>query len=220
MIGAYYRFSWDRQRAYRRLVKCENGAFTLLAEDAVRYVSRRTYQLQIVAQSPHLEVWIDNQQIFAVTDTSFAQGDLVLYSWGNAGSQFEAVRVETFPMEVVLLAIETHDGPSANWTVINEGTVAGPSAWAVEQSALVQTACPMTSSAMCTAPIPSSLTRMPTVLRMARNLSTMTPIRSSPIPSDLLLAPGDRHPRSGSGPVAPPHGLVSRMPIGQHGDFH
>jgi len=43
-------------------------------------------------------------------------------------------------MEVVLLAIETHDGPSANWTVIDEGTVAGPSAWTVEQSALVQTA--------------------------------------------------------------------------------
>ena len=135
----YYRFSWDRQRAYRRLVKCENGTFTLLAEDNVRYVSRRTYQLHIVAQGPHLEVWIDNKQIFAITDTSFEQGTIALYSWGNAGSQFEAVRVETFPMEVVLLAIGTHDGPSANWTVIDEGTVSGPSAWVVEQSALVQT---------------------------------------------------------------------------------
>ena len=135
----YYRFSWDRQRAYRRLVKCENGVFTLLAQDSVRYVSRRTYQLQIVTHGPHLEVWINNKQIFAVTDSSLEQGTLALYSWGNAGSQFEAVRVETFPTDVLLLAIETHDGPSANWTVIDEGTVEGPSAWSVEQSVLVQT---------------------------------------------------------------------------------
>jgi hypothetical protein len=104
----------------------------------VRYVRGRTYQLQIVAHGPHLEVWINNKQIFAVTDSSLEEGTLALYSWGNAGSQFEAVRVETFPTEVLLLAIETHDGPSANWTVIDEGTVEGPSAWAVEQSALVQ----------------------------------------------------------------------------------
>ncbi len=30
----YYRFSWDSQRSYRRLVKRENGVFTLRAEDA------------------------------------------------------------------------------------------------------------------------------------------------------------------------------------------
>ena len=34
----YYRFSWDRQRELRLLVKCVNGNFTLLAEDNVPYV--------------------------------------------------------------------------------------------------------------------------------------------------------------------------------------
>jgi hypothetical protein len=35
----YYRFTWDMQRSTRNLVKCENGQFTLLAQDSVPYVT-------------------------------------------------------------------------------------------------------------------------------------------------------------------------------------
>ena len=89
----YYRFSWDKQRNYRRLVKNVGGTFTLLAQDAVPYVQGQTYQLEIVAQGDLIEVWIDGALIFSVTDASLAQGTIAPYSWGNVGARFAAVRV-------------------------------------------------------------------------------------------------------------------------------
>jgi len=49
----YYRFSWDKQRSYRRLVKCVNGQFTLLAQDSVPYVTGQNYQVKIVPRAAH-----------------------------------------------------------------------------------------------------------------------------------------------------------------------
>ena len=39
----YYRFSWDRQRGYQRLVKNDGGVFSLLAENNVGYEIGRSY---------------------------------------------------------------------------------------------------------------------------------------------------------------------------------
>jgi hypothetical protein len=90
----YYRFSWDKQRAYRRLVKLVNGQVTLLAEDSVAYVTGQNYQLQIVADGPALEVYIDGVQVFSVTDSSLSSGSIGLYSWGNEGACFDDIQVE------------------------------------------------------------------------------------------------------------------------------
>jgi hypothetical protein len=49
----YYRFSWDRQQRYRRLMKRQNGVFTLLAQDTVPYKKGRTYRLEVVAHFQH-----------------------------------------------------------------------------------------------------------------------------------------------------------------------
>ena len=89
----YYRFSWDKQRSYRRLVKNVGGTFTLLAQDAVPYVQGQTYQLEILAQGDLIEVWINGALVFSVTDTSLAQGSIAAYSWGNSGARFDAVTV-------------------------------------------------------------------------------------------------------------------------------
>ncbi len=62
----YYRFSWDSQRIYRRLVKNEGGVFTELAVDHVPYVQGQNYQVEIVAYGTQLEVWIDGIRIFQV----------------------------------------------------------------------------------------------------------------------------------------------------------
>jgi len=77
----YYRFSWNRNRPHRRLVKAENGVFTLLAEDAVPYIPGQTYGVEIVAEGSVLEVWIDSDLVFVVTDPTFSDGTTVLYSW-------------------------------------------------------------------------------------------------------------------------------------------
>ncbi len=134
----YYRFSWDSQRTYRRLVKRETGVVTLLAEDQEPYVVGQTYQVEIVAQGPQLEVWIDGSQIFAVTDTSFAGGSIALYAWANAGSSFDDVLVEELATGTVLLADDFNDGEFTGWTAMDEDTLEGPSAWSAATGTLVQ----------------------------------------------------------------------------------
>jgi hypothetical protein len=90
----YYRFSWDKQYGYRRLVKKQGGVFTLLASDAVAYVINQTYQLQIIAQGNLLQVSVDGTSVFSVTDTGLSSGSIALYNWGNKGSYFDNVVVE------------------------------------------------------------------------------------------------------------------------------
>jgi hypothetical protein len=92
-VGNYYRFSWDAQRTYRRLIKVENGIFTLLAEDNVPYSQGQTYQLEITAQGSALAVQIDGAAVLTVTDTSLSSGTLALYSWANDGIMFDTVLV-------------------------------------------------------------------------------------------------------------------------------
>ena len=134
----YYRFSWNGQDAYRRLVKRENGVFTLLAEDSARYVPGQTYQVEIVAQGTTLEVSIDGALIFSVTDTSFTEGVIALYSWGNQGSYFDDVLVEDLFTGTVLFSEDFNAGDLSGWTIVDEGTISAPSAWSAATRTLVQ----------------------------------------------------------------------------------
>ena len=85
----YYRFSMDRQRAYRRLVKNVNGTMTVLAEDNMAYQSNRWYTVTAKVTGPRLEIYLDGKLLFGVTDESLKSGRIGLYSWGNAGSDFK-----------------------------------------------------------------------------------------------------------------------------------
>jgi hypothetical protein len=91
----YYRFIWDRERNSRALVKCENGLFSILAEDFVPYVIGQSYQVKIAAQGSSLQVSIDGSPVFSVNDSSFLSGTIALYSWGNTGSHFDDILVTT-----------------------------------------------------------------------------------------------------------------------------
>jgi hypothetical protein len=93
----YYRFIWDRERSSRALVKCDNGQFTILAEDFVPYVTGKYYQVKIAAQGGSLQVSIDGSTVFTVVDSTFSYGTIALYSWGNAGSYFDDILVESMP---------------------------------------------------------------------------------------------------------------------------
>ena len=90
----YYRFSWDKKRNYRRLVKNEGGVFTLLAEDPVPYIIGQTYQLRIVVQDTLLQVSVDDVPIFSVADSALSSGSIALYTWRNAGGYFDDIVVE------------------------------------------------------------------------------------------------------------------------------
>jgi len=93
----YYRFSWDKQRNYRRLVKKENGVFTLLAEEPVPYVTGQTYTIEILVTGDIITVRVDGVALFGgpVMDTGslLLSGSVALYSWANQGSFFDNVQV-------------------------------------------------------------------------------------------------------------------------------
>jgi hypothetical protein len=91
----YYRFIWDKERNSRALVKCENGQFSILAEDFVPYVTGKSYQVKISAQGSLLNVSIDGSPVFSVNDSTFSYGTIALYSWGNSGSYFDDIMVST-----------------------------------------------------------------------------------------------------------------------------
>jgi len=90
----YYRFTWDKERNTRNLVKNENGQFTILAQDSVPYVTGKEYQVKISAQGSTLQVSIDGSPVFSVNDSTFSSGSIALYSWGNAGSYFDDILVD------------------------------------------------------------------------------------------------------------------------------
>jgi len=146
----YYRFSWDRQRSSRRLVKCEAGQFTLLAEDSVPYVIGQNYEVKIVANGTTLQVSIDGSPIFSVNDSSFSSGTIALYCWGNIGSYFDDIVVESgvvntatpFPISnspgpQILLSEDFDDGNYNGWSLVDQGTI-GSMAWSAATGVMVQ----------------------------------------------------------------------------------
>jgi hypothetical protein len=93
----YYRFTWDKQRNTRNLVKCEGGVFSVLVEDSVPYVTGKEYQVKIAVQGSILQVSIDGSPVFSANDSTFSSGTIALYSWGNTGSYFDDILVEGLP---------------------------------------------------------------------------------------------------------------------------
>ncbi|MFH1586363.1 MAG: family 16 glycoside hydrolase [Candidatus Diapherotrites archaeon] len=90
----YYRFSMDRERKYRRLVKNVNGNFTILAEDSVKYKLNQDYLLTIEAIGTNIKVSLDGEKIFEESDPGIPSGSIALYCWGNSGSYFDNILVE------------------------------------------------------------------------------------------------------------------------------
>jgi hypothetical protein len=90
----YYRFSMDRERAYRRLVKVVNGVTTILAQDTAAYTENQPYDIKIAVVLNYIQVYINGVLFFDVVDfSSIPSGKVALYSWGNANSYFDDVLV-------------------------------------------------------------------------------------------------------------------------------
>ncbi len=73
-----------------------------------------------------------------MTDTSFSEGTIALYSHYNTGSSFDDVLVEDLATGKVVLSENFNDYDHVGWTIIDEGNVAGPSKWSAATGALVQ----------------------------------------------------------------------------------
>jgi hypothetical protein len=136
----YYRFSWNSRNNVRRLEKCQDGVFTVLAEDIKGYVTGQNYHLVIVAKDTTLEVRLNGALIFSARDSSFSGGTIALYSNSNQGSSFDDVLVEDLATGAVLLQHDFNDGTSTGWTIVDDKSATqGPSAWSAQSGAFVQT---------------------------------------------------------------------------------
>ena len=134
----YYRFAWDARGGLRRLEKVQNGALTVLAKDAVPYVTGEIYNLDITTKGAAIEVRINDKSVFAVTDSSLPKGTVALYSSYNPGSSFDDVLVQDLETGAVLLSDNFDDGAFTGWTIVDEGTDQRPSSWSVKNGSFVQ----------------------------------------------------------------------------------
>lgn len=97
--NTYYRFSMDRERKYRRLMKVINAAHIILAEDDFVYRQNVDYLITVEAIGKSLRIYQDGALVFAAIDSAenaIANGRIGLYCWNNAGVRFSDVRVDDF----------------------------------------------------------------------------------------------------------------------------
>ncbi|MGH7930008.1 MAG: hypothetical protein ACREQV_19700, partial [Candidatus Binatia bacterium] len=119
--------------------KREKGVFKLLAQDAVPYVTNRTYNVEIVVKGDALRVNVDGKAVFAVDDATFRGGAVGLYSSSNQNSYFDDLLVEDLASKAALIWEDFSDNNLAGWTAFDEpGTSHGPSKWSVSGGVLVQ----------------------------------------------------------------------------------
>lgn len=95
----YYRFSMDRQRRYRRLVKVVNGVTTVLAEDSVPFLLDQDYQITAAAVGNVLDIFINGEPFCSVADSALAAGGIGLYCWGCTDARFADIQVQDLRAE-------------------------------------------------------------------------------------------------------------------------
>jgi methionine-rich copper-binding protein CopC len=89
----YYRFSWNL-KGERRLVKCVDGKFTLLASDKVAMTKGKAYDVSVLADGGLLEVSVGGSLVFSVRDTSITGGTMAFYCTANNQANFSDLSVE------------------------------------------------------------------------------------------------------------------------------
>ena len=76
------------------MVKNLDNSFTILAEDNTPYIMNQEYMLEIIAKGDFIQILIDDQVVFTLSDSDINQGSIGLYSWSNAGSTFDDITVD------------------------------------------------------------------------------------------------------------------------------
>ena len=89
-----YMFDWNLQGNFRRLIKWVDGVSTILATEAVGYVTNQWYKIDVYTISGELVVAIDGVQIFNVDDNTFTSGKAGLFCSGNQSSYWDNYKVE------------------------------------------------------------------------------------------------------------------------------
>jgi hypothetical protein len=122
----YYRFSMDRSRKYRRLIRRVNGVVKTLWQDAVQYTVGQRYELTLRAVGSELRGFLDGSPLFTVRDGTVTRGRIGLYCSANPGARFERVLVVDRTRRM------------GKWAVRDDGVTGGASVWRLVGGAMVQ----------------------------------------------------------------------------------
>lgn len=95
-MNRWYRFSMDRERGYRRLVRMLDGVTTILAEDDFTYRTDQDYLIMVEVIGADISVYQDGELILRSNDASIDHGTIGLYCWASAGVQFADVMVDDY----------------------------------------------------------------------------------------------------------------------------
>jgi hypothetical protein len=136
----YYRLSMDSQRHYHRLIRKLEGTVTTLWQDTAGYIVGDPLTLTIDAIGSRFAGYLGTTRLFDVIDRTHVAGQVGLYCWGNKGARFERVEVMRPSREAMALLRDHFDaGDTTGWTVVDEGTLQGPSKWSTFEGTYRQT---------------------------------------------------------------------------------
>ena len=112
----FYLFYWREEVEHRALKKFVDGVEIDLIADTARYDINRWYNLKIEATGPEITVWLDDEILYEVTDSTFEAGKAGVYCWANQSSywdNFKVVRTNMDPDPPSILFANLENGTTA-----------------------------------------------------------------------------------------------------------
>jgi len=88
----HYLCAMDRQRSFRIFARKNGGDYTVLARNTKGFVRNKWYRVRVILRGPQIQVSVDDELEFEVTDEALTVGTFALYSWGSTGSKFRNVK--------------------------------------------------------------------------------------------------------------------------------
>ncbi|HEV7514915.1 MAG TPA: hypothetical protein VGR07_01315, partial [Thermoanaerobaculia bacterium] len=117
----YYRLSADATLRFRRLVKVEAEAITILWEDAGRYTPGEPFRLEIEVVGPRLTAYQDGTRLVTVTDAAHPTGRAGLYVANDATARATLLAVRLPSLDGQALLADTFAaGDLGGWTLLSE----------------------------------------------------------------------------------------------------
>lgn len=88
----HYLWAMDSQRSFRIFARKNGDDYAVLARNSKGFVRERWYSVRIAIRGATIQVYVDGELDFEVTDGALSTGGFALYSWGSTGARFRNVK--------------------------------------------------------------------------------------------------------------------------------
>jgi lysophospholipase L1-like esterase len=105
----YYRFSINSEAGGARLESNVNGTYMTLAHDFRGYLPNRLQEIVVEVDGPLIQVFVNDDPLFAAHNTDHAQGGVGLYTRDGALFDNVSVTVNGTSPAIVIASPEAHD---------------------------------------------------------------------------------------------------------------